>query len=107
MYLLLFLAGALSSIGNVSMKLSSASAGAKSSMLFLIGCLFYGANLACFRLSITRIDLAIAYPVLAALSICMTTLLATTLLKEDITISSVLGITLCIAGISLLSGGRG
>ena len=103
MFIFVGIAALLSSLGNTLIKLSSNFIFPKSQIFFILGCFAYALNLIFFKYSLKFLPISTAYPVLAALSILLSTLIAIRFLGESITINSLIGITLICFGIALIT----
>lgn len=73
-------------------------------LLTAIGC--FGLGLVFYALALTGIPLGIAYPILIGGSVVLVTVLATTWLRERVSLRQGIGIVLILGGILLLNGGH-
>ena len=105
-WVLIFLAGINSTIGNVLIKLSQSKPDFFSSIFsiaFIAGCFFYMLNLLLFAYALRELDVSKAYPVLVAISVLSLGSVGVVVLGEHISFLNVLGIILLLGGIFLIS----
>jgi len=67
--------------------------------LFLLGLVFYGFGFATYTYVLSKVDLGIAYPISSIGILIFITLLSIIFLNEQITLSRIIGLSLCIIGI--------
>ena len=103
MNLYILIAAVFSATGNFLMKLSSSQISNFSQIYFIGGGLSYVFNLLFFKKGLLRLPLSMGYPLLATLSIVLTTIIAIILLDESINNFKLVGIGFCILGIILIS----
>jgi multidrug transporter EmrE-like cation transporter len=102
--LLCILGAAIMNVGSsLSLKFSSRREGLLKYALFALGLGFGALNVPLYASSLKRIPLGVAYPLLASASIILITLASALVFKERITIRSVAGITVIIAGIFIIA----
>ncbi len=105
-WVLIFLAGINSTIGNVLLKLSQSKPDFLSSVLsitFIAGCFFYMLNVLLFAYALKELDVSKAYPVLVAISILSLESVGVFVLGENISFLNALGITLLLGGVFLVT----
>ena len=103
MNLYIIIAALFSATGNFLMKLSSSQISYISQIYFLFGGLSYVFNLFFFKKGLQILPLSIGYPLLATLSIVLSTIIAIIILDESINNLKLLGIGFCMIGIILIS----
>ena len=107
-WLLVFLAGVNSTIGNLMLKQSRSVPGDTFlySLLdpwFVGGLFFYGLNVVLFAKSLDYLPVSIAYPVLAGSGFILLVVLSRLLFAESVTILQIFGILAILGGIFLVS----
>ncbi len=112
-YLFLILALSFNSIANILMKIGAKNIhffnelslidGILKNYILLIGLFCFGLNIIFYTISLSKINLTIAYPILVGGSVIIISLFSFLYLKESINLYQILGIIFVIAGISLLS----
>lgn len=71
--------------------------------VFLAACLLYALSTVIWVGLLTRFPLSQAYPLVIAISILLTTILGTTIFREEITVEKIFGLLLIGAGVKVLS----
>jgi len=99
----IIIAALFSAAGNFLMKLSSSQISSISQLYFITGGLSYLLNLFFFKKGLQFLPLSIGYPLLASLSIFLSTIIAIFLLNESINNFKLMGIGFCMLGIILIS----
>lgn len=106
---LVLLAGVNSCIGNLALKhsrsIAPADAGFVEKMLnpyFLVGMVFYAANVLLFAKALDNAPVSIAYPILASTGFALLAVSSAVLFKETLGLQQVGGLVLLVAGIGLL-----
>ncbi len=105
-WVLIFLAGINSTIGNVLLKLSQSKPDFLSSIFsitFIAGCFFYMLNVLLFAYALKELDVSEAYPVLVAISILSLVSVGVFFLGENISFFNALGIALLLGGVFLVT----
>ena len=105
-WVLIFLAGINSTIGNVLIKLSQSKPDFFSSVFsifFIAGCFFYMLNLLLFAYALKELDVSKAYPVLVAISVLSLGSVGVFVLGEHISFLNALGIILLLGGVFLIT----
>jgi len=97
------IAALFSAIGNFLMKLSANNFSYLSQIYFVGGGVFYVLNLFFFKKGLSLQPLSIGYPLLATISIILSTLLAILFLNESLKIVNIIGIIFCCLGIIFIS----
>ncbi len=67
--------------------------------LFMLGLVFYGFGFATYTYVLSKVDLGVAYPISSIGILILITILSIIFLNEIITVSKIVGISLCIIGI--------
>ena len=106
-WLLVVLAGVLSTLGNLCLKKSSNEAEGVFAILmhpfFLSGMFFYGINVVLFAKALQSLAVSKAYPVLAAVGFTSLSIAAFFIFKENLSPANYIGIMVILVGIFLLS----
>lgn len=108
-WILIFLAGLNSTIGNLFLKKSSEMAvetfwfAIPLNIWFLFGLMFYGINVLLFAKALQTLDVSAAYPVLAGISFCLLAGASWFLFNEKLNFVRYIGILTIILGIYLLT----
>ncbi len=105
-WVLIFLAGINSTIGNVLLKLSQSKPDFFSSVFsitFIAGCFFYMLNVLLFAYALKELDVSKAYPALVIISILSLESVGVFVLGEHISFLNALGITLLLGGVFLIT----
>ena len=97
------IAALFSALGNILMKLSSSRLAEFSQLYFFAGGLSYVISLFFFKKGLSSMPLSIGYPLLATLSIILSTSIAILLLNESINYFKFIGMIFCIIGIFFIS----
>ena len=84
------------------MKHSSRSTSRSARISFLGGLLLLAVNLLCYRQSLARIDLSIAYPIFAATSLILICGAAGWLFGENVSSRQILGVAVILCGMALV-----
>lgn len=71
--------------------------------IFIAACFLYALSTVLWVALLTRYPLSQAYPLVIAVSIVLTTAIGLTIFKEQITIDKMIGLTLILAGVKILS----
>ena len=103
MNLYILIAALFSATGNLLMKISSFQVSNFSKIYFIAGGLSYVLNLFFFKKGLKILPLSIGYPLLATLSILLTTIIAIIFLDESINNFKMIGFIFCMMGIILIS----
>jgi multidrug transporter EmrE-like cation transporter len=112
--LILLLAVSLNAIGNVLIKFGMNQGGAlvlswKSLILIftnpgvIAGVTFYALALAGYSYTLSRLDLSIAYPIMSSLSFLLVLLISSLFLKESIQPVQLVGCSVILGGVWLVS----
>ena len=105
-WVLVFLAGINSTIGNVLLKLSQSKSDFLSSVFsitFIAGCFFYMLNVLLFAYAIKELDVSKAYPALVVISILSLASVGVFFLGEHISFLNAVGIALLLCGVFLVT----
>lgn len=105
-YFLIVVAGVFSALGNILIKYASQKIFPENLSFFLFGVISYFCNLLLFTFSLKTIKVSIGYPLLACSSILFSLLLASIIFKETLNIYQIIGISLAVISITLISSGN-
>lgn len=108
-WLLILLAAANSTLGNLLLKKSSTPGGGLIAMIFnpyfIAGLAFYGINVLLFAKALEVLPVSMAYPVLAGFGFLFLIFASNILLGEIVSMYQGFGILLILAGVILLAKG--
>ena len=104
-WLLIFLAGLNSTLGNIFLKRSQLNADSFNSFFsldFILGCTFYFVNVIFFAIALRTIEVTKAYPSLAGVAFITLAIAGYLHFGERLSTINYLGIILILSGISLV-----